>query len=54
MGGVRGAYGVLSGVTVTLEESQVIDNVKGAVVSCSFKMKGVDLERVEGSKWTHT
>ena len=56
MGDVRGAYGTLSGVTVTLGELQVIDNVKGVAVPCSFKMKGlkVDLDRVEGSKWTHT
>ena len=41
MGGVRGAYGVLSRVMVALEELQVMGHVKGAAVLGSLETKGL-------------
>ena len=41
MGGVRGACALLSGVTVTFEELQVIGYVKGAAVLGYLETKGL-------------
>ena len=41
MGGVRGACALLSRVTVTFEELQVIGRVEGAAVLGSLETKGL-------------